>query len=132
MSDVCDHFDKIFTSQYHTFYFGKYYEKQRAYREANKETIKEKREANKEKMKQYYEDNKDKIKQKQQQQQRRDTLKTDSISAATDKSGSKWASVWSMIKRAVKVLMELSMAEVATGLAESKWAVKVRSGNASR
>ena len=26
MSDVCDHFDKIFTSQYHTFYFGKYYE----------------------------------------------------------------------------------------------------------
>lgn len=26
MSDVCDHFDKIFTTEYHTFYFGKYYE----------------------------------------------------------------------------------------------------------
>src|ERR1022692_3659739 len=51
-----------------------------------------------------------------------------STTTAAERSGMRWGSDLSSLKTAVKVLMGLPRAEEATGLANSKWAGRARSG----
>ena len=51
-----------------------------------------------------------------------------STTTAAERSGMRWGSVLSSLKTAVKVLIGLPKAEEATGLANSKWAGRARSG----